>query len=59
MAKRVDERPVAGFNLVASIDGEGLALHYDGALRPVQLRHWRAILHEYLGIAYYRLKGWI
>ena len=35
MAKRVDERPVAGFNLVASIDGEGLALHYDGALRAV------------------------
>ena len=36
LAKRVDERPVAGFNLVAVIDGEGLAVHYDGVFRPVR-----------------------
>lgn len=36
LAKRVDERPVAGFNLVAAIDGEGLAVHYDGVFRPVR-----------------------
>jgi len=35
--KRVDERPVAGFNLVAAIDGEGVCLHYDGAVRPAPL----------------------
>ena len=29
------ERPVAGFNLVAVIGGEGLCMHYDGTLRPV------------------------
>ena len=37
MRKRVDERPVAGFNLVAVIGGEGLCLHYDGELRPQKM----------------------
>ncbi len=27
---------MAGFNLVAVVDGEGLCLHWDGALRPVR-----------------------
>lgn len=27
---------MAGFNLVAVVNGEGLCLHYDGALRPVR-----------------------
>jgi hypothetical protein len=35
VAKRVDQRPVAGFNLIAVVGGEGLCLHWDGALRPV------------------------
>ena len=37
MEKRVSERPVAGFNLVAVIGHEGLCLHWDGALRAVRL----------------------
>lgn len=36
--KRVDERPVAGFNLVAVVDGEGLCLHFEGGLRPAPIR---------------------
>ncbi len=35
--KRVAERPVAGFNLVAAAEGEALCLHYDGALREAPL----------------------
>lgn len=35
--KRVDERPVAGFNLAAVLDGDGLCLHFDGALRPAPM----------------------
>jgi hypothetical protein len=31
--RRVADHPVAGFNLVAVVDGEGLCLHYDGTLR--------------------------
>ena len=34
--KRVDERPVAGFNLVAAAEGRGLALHWDGSLRAAE-----------------------
>ena len=34
--KRVDGRPVAGFNLVAVADGEGVALHWDGTLRAAR-----------------------
>ena len=37
MRKRVDERPVAGFNLVAAVDGEAVCLHFDGAVRPAIL----------------------
>ncbi len=33
VSKRTDDRPLAGFNLVAVIGGEGLSLHWDGALR--------------------------
>jgi hypothetical protein len=33
----VDDRPVAGFNLAAVVDGEGLCLHFDGELRPVPM----------------------
>ncbi len=36
IGKRLSERPSAGFNLVALLDGAGLCLHYDGALRPVR-----------------------
>lgn len=35
--KRVGERPVAGFNLVAVLGSEGLCLHWDGTLRPVAI----------------------
>jgi hypothetical protein len=31
--RRVRDHPVAGFNLVAVVDGQGLCLHYDGTLR--------------------------
>jgi len=31
--RRVADHAVAGFNLVAVVDGEGLCLHYDGTLR--------------------------
>jgi uncharacterized protein with NRDE domain len=31
--RRVRDHPVAGFNLVAVVDGQGLCLHWDGALR--------------------------
>lgn len=31
--RRVRDHAVAGFNLVAVVDGQGLCLHYDGALR--------------------------
>jgi hypothetical protein len=31
--RRVRDHPIAGFNLVAVVDGEGLCLHYDGTLR--------------------------
>lgn len=31
--RRVKDHPVAGFNLVAIVEGQGLCLHYDGALR--------------------------
>ncbi len=34
--RRVDERPVAGFNLVAVADGAGICLHYDGELRVAE-----------------------
>lgn len=34
--RRIDGRPVAGFNLVAVVDGEGLCLHYDGELRAAR-----------------------
>lgn len=36
--KRVDEQPVAGFNLVAVAvaDGEGLCLHFDGGVRAAR-----------------------
>jgi hypothetical protein len=37
LEKRVSERPVAGFNLVAVSGDEAVCLHYDGALRPVPL----------------------
>ncbi len=37
MRKRVDERPVAGFNLVAAIGGEAVCLQFDGAVRPAVL----------------------
>jgi hypothetical protein len=36
VARRVREQPVAGFNLVAVAEGTGVALHWDGALRPVR-----------------------
>jgi hypothetical protein len=36
VARRVSERPVAGFNLVAVAEGEGICLHWDGTLRPVR-----------------------
>jgi uncharacterized protein with NRDE domain len=36
VAARTAERPLAGFNLVAVRDGEGVCLHWDGALRPVR-----------------------
>jgi len=26
---------------------------------PVPFKQWRAILHEYAGIVYYWLKGWV
>jgi hypothetical protein len=35
VARRVEERPLAGFNLVAVAGGAGLALHWDGTLRAV------------------------
>jgi uncharacterized protein with NRDE domain len=31
--RRVRDHPLGGFNLVAVVDGQGLCLHYDGALR--------------------------
>ncbi|MBI3855756.1 MAG: NRDE family protein [Planctomycetes bacterium] len=31
--RRVRDHPMAGFNLVAVVDGRGLCLHYDGSLR--------------------------
>ncbi len=31
--RRVQDHPVAGFNLVAIVEGQGLCLHYDGSLR--------------------------
>jgi hypothetical protein len=31
--RRVRDHPIAGFNLVAVVDGQGLCLHYDGTLR--------------------------
>jgi hypothetical protein len=31
--RRVKDQPVAGFNLVAVVEGQGLCLHYDGTLR--------------------------
>jgi len=31
--RRVRDHPVAGFNLVAIVEGQGLCLHYDGTLR--------------------------
>ena len=31
--RRVRDHAIAGFNLVAVVDGQGLCLHYDGALR--------------------------
>lgn len=31
--RRVKDHPVAGFNLVAIVEGQGLCLHYDGTLR--------------------------
>ena len=31
--RRVADHPVAGFNLVAIVEGQGLCLHYDGTLR--------------------------
>jgi hypothetical protein len=36
VSKRTDDRPLAGFNLVAAIGGEGLGLHWDGALRTTR-----------------------
>ena len=30
-----------------------------GTLRTVELRHWKAVIHEYMGILYYWYKGWI
>ncbi|HLY74201.1 MAG TPA: NRDE family protein, partial [Planctomycetota bacterium] len=31
--RRIRDHPVAGFNLVAVVEGQGLCLHHDGALR--------------------------
>jgi len=31
--RRIRDHPIAGFNLVAIVDGQGLCLHYDGTLR--------------------------
>src|SRR5262245_60835499 len=31
--RRVRDHPIAGFNLVAVVDGQGLCLHFDGTLR--------------------------
>jgi len=31
--RRVRDHPIAGFNLVAVVEGQGLCLHYDGTLR--------------------------
>jgi hypothetical protein len=36
VSRRVEERPMAGFNLVGVAGGAGLALHWDGALRAVR-----------------------
>ena len=33
--------------------------HFFGNHRKIELQHWEAILHEYLGILYYWWKGWI
>ena len=32
--------------------------HYFETSGRVQLQHWQAILHEWLGLAYYKWKGW-
>ena len=31
--RRIRDHPIAGFNLVAIVEGQGLCLHYDGTLR--------------------------
>jgi len=31
--RRTRDNPIAGFNLVAVVEGQGLCLHYDGTLR--------------------------
>jgi uncharacterized protein with NRDE domain len=36
VVRRTAERPIAGFNLVAVLDGAGVCLHWDGRLRPVR-----------------------
>lgn len=36
VSKRAAERPLAGFNLVAVLGGEGVCVHWDGELRPVR-----------------------
>jgi hypothetical protein len=35
--RRIRDHPVAGFNLVAVVEGQGLCLHHDGALRRAPL----------------------
>jgi hypothetical protein len=35
--RRLDEHPIAGFNLVAVLDGRAICLMWDGALRVVEL----------------------
>ncbi len=36
VTRRTAERPLAGFNLVAVLGGEGVCFHWDGELRPVR-----------------------
>jgi hypothetical protein len=42
--RRTDERPVAGFNLVAACGDEGVCLHYDGTVRPAPLGPGRHVI---------------
>jgi hypothetical protein len=37
LARRVEERPTAGFNLVAALEGEAVCIHWDGRFRPVRI----------------------